>query len=582
MKTKDWLDKFSEIATPLLEEIYGKTHALDIITKLSPSIEATRDKLHEAGTLICQSGSCKKWDATSAVLITYADSILGDASPLQALDQLLSHTDKELPVVHLLPFFPFTSDDGFSVSDYLAVNPAVGTWQDIEKLAQSYTLMFDFVINHLSASHQWFRAYQCGEFQDFFIQIDPTSDDLSQVTRPRSTSLFRPTDINGEHKHVWATFSHDQIDVNFASPRVFLEFAKILIEYLEKGATYIRLDAVGFLWKEKGTTCMHLPQTHSVIKILRALAESVNPASVIITETNVPHSENISYLGEGDEAHIVYNFSLPPMVLHALLSQSSTRLSQWLNTLTPFPRGCTILNILSTHDGIGLRPAEGLIPSEELERVLAQLENSGGRISMRTRPDGSLAPYEANITFFDALKGTIDEGEDDLQVERFIAAHAISFALPGIPAVYILSLLGVHNDYTLMQATGANRSINRSKLELSQILHQLHIPNSETSRVFNGILGLLRIRRQQSAFSPEAPAKQVFLDDALFCVRRGSQENSQHIFAITNVTKSTIVTTCEFLDNATYGNLLKDEKYHRSSVLTLAPYKSVWLSSTSN
>lgn len=582
MQTKDRTDQFSKIATPLLEEIYGKEHTLSILKELDPAIESTVKKLSEANSRVSDTLNCSKWDESSAVLITYADSILGTDTPLQALDKLLSHTERELSVVHLLPFFPFTSDDGFSVSDYTTVNPSVGTWQDIEKLAQSYVLMFDFVINHLSASHEWFQAYQRGELPDFFIEIDPASDDLSQVTRPRSTSLFRPTEVNGELKHVWATFSHDQIDVNFASPAVFTEFSKILLQYLERGATYIRLDAVGFLWKEKGTTCMHLPQTHSLIKVLRALAETVNPASVIITETNVPHSENISYLGKGDEAHMVYNFSLPPMVLHALLSQSSTRLFQWLNAMETFPQGCTSLNILSTHDGIGLRPAEGLIPSDDLQRLLVQLENSGGRISMRTRPDGSLSPYEANITFFDALKGTFDEGEDDLQVDRFIATHAVSFALPGIPAVYILSLLGVHNDYTLMEATGANRSINRSKLELSQVLQQLNIPHSDTSRVFNGILELLRTRRRQSAFSPEAPAKQLLLDDALFCIERWSEETSQRIFAVTNLTKSTIVTTCEFLTPVIYSNLLGSGEYNRSSVLTLAPYESVWLSSGAN
>ena len=444
---------------PLLEQLYCEPKSQELVKTIYELVE---DKITST-TIENQD----KWSENNILLITYGDSIYdrNQEKPLITLANFLSkYLEDTITGVHILPFNPYSSDDGFAVIDYLQVNPQLGDWQDIENISKGqFQLMVDLVINHISSQHQWFQDYLAGKKPacNYFIEVDP-KEDLSGVVRPRSLSLLTQVQTISGKKHVWTTFSSDQIDVNFGNSEVLLEYLKIIIFYLQLEIKYIRLDAVGFLWKKIGTSCMHLPQTHTVIRLLRSIIQMLDPTVAIITETNVPNKKNLSYFGDGDEAHMIYNFSLPPLLLNALMQGKSDSLRAWMMRMPPAPNGCAYFNFTASHDGIGLRPAEGLLKDNEYQALLKTMEKFGGRISKRQKEDGSESPYELNISWFSAMRGTI-AGEDNFQIDRFLCSQIIMLGLEGIPAFYIHNLLATENDLEGVAKTGENRSINRHK-----------------------------------------------------------------------------------------------------------------------
>ena len=397
------------------------------------------------------------WDQRDVLLVCYGDQVQAPGRPhLQTLLDFLTAYDlpRSLRQLHLLPFFPSSSDDGFAVIDYRAVDPELGTWNDISELGRHFGLMFDLVINHVSVSSLWFQNYVKGEppYDRFFLEVDPGAD-LSRVVRPRSQPLLTSVPTDRGVRHVWMTFSADQVDLDYHNPDVLLEMIGVLLFYLQRGARLIRLDAIAYLWKELGTSCIHLRPTHVVVKLLRDLVDAVAPGTLLITETNVPHAENVSYFGDGDEAHLVYQFSLPPLLLEAFVSEDATVLCDWLERLEPARPGTTYLNFTASHDGIGVRPLEGLLPGERIARLVDAVRQRGGLVSTRRLANGEDAPYELNTTYFDALRNPAD-ADPQWHVRRFLASQAIMLALRGIPAVYFHSLIGTANDSGAVTATG--------------------------------------------------------------------------------------------------------------------------------
>ena len=341
------------------------------------------------------------------VLITYGDMMhFEDDIPLKVQHKFLKETISEfINSVHILPFYPYSSDDGFSVIDYYAVHPEMGDWQHIEAFGQDFRLMFDAVFNHISAQSDWFQKFLRGEepYKDYFVTVDPHTD-LSAVVRPRALPLLTPFETAEGIKHLWTTFSDDQIDLNAANPAVLLDLIKILLFYVHKGAKLIRLDAIAFLWKKVGTSSIHLEETHLIIQLLRDALDWVAPETILITETNVPHKENISYFGDGNnEAQMVYQFPLPPLILHTLTTGDATALTQWASDLEPAGEATTFFNFTASHDGIGLRPVTSLLSDREVERLVKVVQEHGGYVSYRAQSDGSQSPYELNITYFDAI-----------------------------------------------------------------------------------------------------------------------------------------------------------------------------------
>ena len=362
-----------------------------------------------------------------SILITYGDSIVdGQTHGMKVLKDFMgSFVEDAIETIHLLPMYPYTSDDGFSVTDYREINPELGDWEDIRELSEDYGLMFDAVINHISRSSRWFQGYLRGEapYTDYFITCDPKAD-YHTVTRPRALPLLTEVQTESGPKHVWTTFSEDQIDLNFQCPELLAEIVDLLLMYADRGARYIRLDAIGFMWKELGTSCMHLPQTHQIIKLFKDILHVYAPKVRIITETNVPHQDNISYFGDdGDEADLVYQFPLPPLVMFSLLTANAKVLSEWMRTLELPSEKVTYFNFLSSHDGIGVRPVEGLLKKEELQILVDATLRNGGEVSYKDNGDGTKSPYELNINYQDALAGP--DRPDRERIGKFLAAETI-------------------------------------------------------------------------------------------------------------------------------------------------------------
>ena len=491
------------------------------------------------------------WDEKDVVLITYADqfSAKGEkALPVftRFYNRWLSHSFSH---VHLLPFYPWSSDDGFSVIDYHEVAPETGTWRDVAELKKS-------------AKSKWFANYlkQIPGYSDFFISVDPETD-LSAVTRPRALPLLTPFTLHdGSVRHLWTTFSEDQVDLNFASPHVLIAMVDVLLHYLIEGARYIRLDAVGFMWKLPGTNCIHLEQTHQLIQLFRA-----------ITETNVPHKDNVAYFGNGEnEAQMVYQFSLPPLVLHAVHCQNVRTLSQWAASLTLPSTKTTWFNFLASHDGIGMNPLRGILPESEILSLVEKLQAEGALVNWKNNPDGTRSPYEINVTYLDAL--STRNSPDSQRIARFILAHAVLLSFPGVPAVYIQSILGSRNDYAGVERLGYNRAINREKYTAGKIDSELEDKNSLRSQVYCSLSQLIALRRAEKAFHPDSEAYFSASGEHVLKIVRvaGCGEKITALFNFSDGIQ-TVESDIQSGNDLITGNDITDKK------LTLHPWQVLWI-----
>jgi len=526
---------------------------------------------------------CNLWDESDIVTITYGDSITSDdKTPLDTLHEFFNcYLEEVCSIVHILPFYPFSSDDGFSVINYSEVNQALGDWSNISSIAEDYSLMVDLVLNHCSSRSVWFDNFKQNREPgvDYFITCDPETD-LTAVVRPRMTPLLRKTETLDGVKYVWCTFSHDQVDLNFSNPAVLLEFVRIIKLYLDKGVKVFRLDAVAFLWKQAGSACINLVETHEIIRLMRLIIEHYNPDAIIITETNIPNRENLSYFGNANEAHLIYNFTLPPLILFTMLSGSSRLLKQWMMSMPPAQNGTSYFNFIATHDGIGLRPVEGILTDEEVSNITEITQRFGGDVSWRTLENGEHKPYELNISLIDAMKGTF-AGEDQYQLERFVCAHAIMLALEGVPAFYIHSLLATKNDYNKKEYTSNKRAINRHVWNYENLCELLDDNDSLHNRVFSKLKEIVYIRKRQKAFHPNATQFTLHLEEALFAFWRQSQDRSQSIFCIYNVSnqqRSIALQDINLIELDDWRDLISRYEYHdfRESI-SLEPYEFVWI-----
>lgn len=513
-----------------------------------------------------------QWDQDDVFLITYGDQFYEDGETKLTIfnkmyQQFFSDT---FPIVHFLPFFPYSSDDGFSVIDYEQVNPEIGDWADVQVMNRNARLMFDFVCNHMSAKSNWFQGYLNNRtsYKDFFIESDP-SIDLSMVTRPRTSPLLSEfVDLDGKIRNIWTTFSDDQVDLNFANPKVLLRMVDVLLFYVDQGADFIRLDAVGFLWKKAGTSSIHLPETHKIIQLFRSIVEEVAPGTILITETNVPHQDNISYFGDGtNEAQMVYQFPLPPLVLHAIRTGNTSYLQKWANEIYLPTEEVSFFNFLASHDGIGLNPIRGIIDEAEILDLVASIEKEGALVNYKQNPDGSFSPYEINTTYIDALSNQSDE--DELRLKRFMVAHSILLTIIGIPAVYVQSILGGRNYYEGVEKTGANRTINRQKYKASEICDSLLKSGSFRNQVYRELQELIQLRRSEEAFHPNCAMRVLGTNHATFGIVR-----DEKVYVLHNMSDQAQTIS---LDAGTYINLLTKNECVIQKEVILEPYQFVWL-----
>jgi sucrose phosphorylase len=555
----------------LLKTIYGEETGTPAFERLVPVIEKYTVKKSKKASYFSQE---------DVVLITYGDSLKKDGeAPLATLHEFSNKYLKgAISNIHFLPFFPYSSDDGFSVMDFFEIDPELGTWREVAAIGQDFELMFDYVVNHYSAKGQWFRNYLEGKagFEAFAIDVDPATD-LSMVTRPRSLPLLSEyKKKDGQTVHLWTTFSADQIDFNFENLDVLEKMIDVLLFYADQGATILRLDAIAYLWKEIGTNCIHLSQTHDMVKLFRAVLDLVAPDVIILTETNVPHDENISYFGDGrDEAQMVYNFTLPPLLFYSFVKEDATVLSNWAKGLYLESEHNTFFNFTASHDGIGVRPLEGILEPEELEGLVEIVKTNGGQVSYKQNSDGSESPYELNITYVDAI---LADASSTL-AEKFLASQSIQYALPGVPATYIHSLLGSRNWADGVKQTGRARTVNREKLQVENLISELNDPESFRSKVFFPYLNLIKTRKKQSAFHPNTGFEILQIDPKVFGIKRICKD--QTIYALTNISSKAIsvslsgtVSTDQTID------LITGETVN-TAAFNLNPYQYMWLEETS-
>ena len=483
------------------------------------------------------------------ILITYGDLIKDeDKTPLAALAEFSDkYLEGTINTIHILPFFPFSSDRGFSIVDFEVVDPRLGTWRDIERLEERYQLMFDGVINHVSSKSRWFQEFLNGNnyYREFFIAYTSwanlTPEQREIIFRPRTSDILtRFQTINGG-MHVWTTFSQDQIDLNYKNPQVLMRVLDVLLTYVRRGADIIRLDAVTYIWSEPGTRCVHLDQTHEIVKLFHDILEAVAPTVAMITETNVPHEENISYFGNGrDEAQMVYNFALPPLVLHAFYREDASALAGWAADLTKPSMYTNFFNFLDSHDGVGLMAVKNILPQEEIDFIIEKAKENGALISYKTGENGHDIPYEINTTWFSALNRDDSDESDELQMKRFIASRAVALALQGVPGIYLLSIFGTENDLEAAIATHSNRAINRTFLDAKAVSEAMADPSSKAYKISRQLGRLIYTRTKKKSFHPNAPQKVLRLAPEVLALLRTAIDGTSRVLALTNVSSRRI------------------------------------------
>ena len=514
------------------------------------------------------------WDSSSVVLITYPDAIYRkDESTLKTLAEFIKNRLGGLSsVIHVLPFLPSTSDGGFSVSNHEKIEENFGDWNDLKNLAITHKVMADLVLNHVSASHPWVHQFLKTEEPGSSYIVAPSQIDIwEEVIRPRNSSLFTNVKTDKGFKNVWTTFGPDQIDVDWRNPYVFIEFLKLLVRYINNGSEWIRLDAIAFIWKEPHTTCLHLDPVHLIVKLLNKCLKIIKPSAVLITETNVPEDENLSYLTDGDEANLAY-------------TGQTDLLNHWLSNWNELPTCTSLLNFTSSHDGIGLRALEGIMENNRVHNLLVESEKRGGLVSHRRMSNGKDQPYELNISWWSAMSH-IGSDITLLQFERFLLSQVFTLSLKGVPAFYLPSILASPNDLDTFRKTGQRRDLNREKFEANKLIDLLKNFDSPASKNISYLSHIVKVRSRLRAFHPEACMKCISTDiDNCIIFQRGSGED--RVYVICNMSEKCLnikllneldlleldSTKC-LIDNIT-GSILNVDKFQ------LNPYQVVWVSIT--
>ncbi len=572
-----------EMIRQLLREIYPKHSEEEINfvwSQLLQILEKYRD-IESRNEAVIDS----IWDSSSVVLITYPDSIYRKGEP--TLKTLNEFVDKNLgnlsSIIHILPFLPSTSDGGFAVSNYENIDEIFGTWDDLKDLSANHKIMADLVLNHVSSSHPWVQQFiKCSEPGSSYIVTSEKSNVWDNVIRPRSSSLFTRIKTKEGFKDVWTTFGPDQIDVDWKNPNLLLEYLRLLVRYIECGAFWIRLDAIAFIWKEANTTCLHMEQVHKIVKVLNKFLKLINSYGVLITETNVPEKENLSYIVKGDEANIAYNFTLPPLLLESILTSQADLINDWLSNWTELPKHTSLLNFTSSHDGIGLRALEGIMDQTRIHNLLVESEKRGGLISHRRMTDGEDQPYELNISWWSAMSNAKGNSVN-LQFERFYLSQIFVLSLKGVPAFYLPAILASSNDLDTFRKTGQRRDLNREKFEANRLTELLTNSNCPASKNISYLSHAISVRSKLKAFHPESPMKCLSSKvENHIIIQRGL--NNEKVYAIYNMTEKDLKIpildeldleltniNCQLLDNLT-GTIYKALNF------ILKPYQVVWLS----
>jgi len=565
-----------EIIINKLVFLYGRDRAQNTFKKINELIDRyqknSASKIPKADFL----------NEKDIVLITYGDNIQAtNKNPLQSLFKFADeYLNRATNIIYILPFYPYSSDDGFSVIDYKKVNPALGDWKDIEDISQKFNLMFDLIVNHISSENVWFKEYLKGnpKYDNYFISVDKDTD-ISSVTRARAHPLLTKFKRKSEEIYLWTTFSPDQIDLNYANEKVLMEIIDVILFYGSKKARVIRLDAIGHIWKKLGTSCINLKETHYIIQLIRTILNEVYPDVLLITETNVPHQENIGYFGNGyNEAQLIYQFALPLLVLHTFYTGDASRLLEWASKIQDISDKTTFFNVLATHDGLGVVPITNILTDKEITNIANDVKEKGGYVSYKIVKDGTEKPYEMNITYYSAIADS--KNSEELNIKKFIASQAIILSLLGIPGIYIHSLFGTENYLEGVEKTGQKRTINRKKFQYDKLKEDLTNSNSREHKIFIEFMKLIYKRKSEKAFHPNGKQEALFLKKGIFSLLRTSPNGKEKIIALHNVTnkiqKFCFTKNQYNLNKKEYFDIIS-EKIIDIEKISLKPYQIMWL-----
>ena len=566
----------------LLETVY-KDHTTEDLSFICNQLLQILDDFSEKSTYE-ETSEDKKWDESYAVLITYADGVIkeGEATLVTLRDLLSNYFGSLSKVVHILPFLKSTSDGGFAVSSHKSLEEKFGSWEDLKSFSSKHYLMADLVLNHVSSSHPWVQQFIKCQEPGLSNVLSPSKDlDWKNVIRPRSSSLFSQINTDDGIKQVWTTFGPDQVDLNWLNPKMIIDFLILIITYLSNGIKWLRLDAVGFIWKEPGTTCLHLPKAHSIVKILRILLNDLIKDGVLITETNVPQKENLSYLIPEDEADMAYNFPLPPLLLEAIITSRADILNSWICDWPELPETTTLFNFTASHDGVGLRALEGLMNEQRIKDLLINCEKRGGLVSHRRLSNGEDKPYELNISWWSAME---DSGRDSnrFQYERFLLTQLLVMSLKGVPAFYLPALLASENDIKSFSITGQRRDLNREKFKSEKLSAVFRNPESNAYKNLRYLRNAMDVRSKLPQYHPQSQMECLSKNRGdIVVIKRGFGSNA--IFSIHNMTENKI--NYRFIDYE-FTKLIKNDlnmqdyltsnKYNSNNI-ELDPFQVIWL-----
>ena len=530
-----------------------------ILKELNPDYSEFTNYIAEKIENINQHTSSRTshFNENQTILITYPDQFKEEGhSPLKSLKHFVEEELEGLVShVHLLPFYPWSSDDGFGPNNYHEVNPDYGSWDDIKSMKTGK--MFDCVFNHLSSQSEFFQKALSGdkESMDMFhffpeseYQKNSFQNDIKNVVRPRTTPLMTPYKVGKDQYYVWTTFSADQVDTNINNKKMVKYILDSFFLYLENGATFFRIDAVPFLWKELGTNSSHHPKTHLFVQLLRAITDEVNKDILIITESNVPHIENISYFGNGkNEAHLVYNFSLAPLILHSLVFKNNHWVNNWSHEVFEIAEETSFINFTATHDGIGMRGLEGIVPDEHIFKLCQITEENEGVVGKKRSRSGEIRPYELNITWASFLQAL--EKRPEYLKSLIINSHALAMFYPGIGANYVHNFFGTFNCLKSRESTGIPRRVNRKKFSYPMKLDEFE------RACFDGLKNWIKIKTKTKAFHPKASFEIIETNPSVIAFRRSYQGETREVYF--NLESTDISTKAKIL--APYELWINDE-----------------------
>lgn len=449
------------------------------------------------------------------MLITYADSMGHDLKELKnVLDRYFSGA---VGGVHILPFFPSSGDRGFAPMDYTKVDTAFGTWEDVEDLSEDYYLMFDYMINHISAQSPYYKDFlekkDSSQYRDLFIRYkdfwengEPTAAEVDAIYKRKPRAPYADAEFaDGTSEKVWCTFDEEQIDINVKSDTAKKFIRNNLETLAHHGASIIRLDAFAYATKKAGTSCFFIEP--DVWDILKECTDVLEPLDVeILPEIHEHYTMPLKIASKG---YYVYDFALPMLLLNAIYYGNTRYLADWLEK-SPAHQFTT----LDTHDGIGVVDVKDLLPDAEIERTKEDIFSKGANVKKiyNTAAYNNLDIYQVNCSYYSAC------GDDD---NAYLTARAVQFFARGIPQVYYVGLLAGRNDLKLLEETKVGRNINRHYYTVQEI-------EKETERpVVKKLIEMMKFRNSCRAFDVDGSFEVTCSGSTMWIVRSSGEDTAE-------------------------------------------------------